>query len=874
MSHDAGASTTAVAQRNEPGSLAGVKSGEPTQRFSALQQPLLTAGIHFFHRHIRSDPDVLQRMDGNAMFEYFFEVQYHGNKPDLNRIFPDSVHDSSPLHVASFILSILHQGIFSVSAFIVSIIYLSRFKESSRITLHACTWRPLFLTSLLLADKMWEDKPVRNSSLAKLFPVLNNTELNKLESEFLNELRFNVLVKPELFCSFCEKLLGEKSINSEIQRCVNRSEYVATLQTDSVEAPPLKQPAQQNQDNTQNLNGYDNNVAADANSITKASHHNIGGHGASVQAPNNTRSSLGSLSVSGQGAAPASMAPPSTADGGGGVVPRSQSCGTATGTRRTVHGTQLQQQLLQGHSRAGANPVGGGSSSVGVAAKSSTPTSSTQPSRSSSVHPLHRNESQKKHTVSKADEIAERSGLRQLQPPGVSQQGSVHGHGAVPLRRSLPAKSSVSAYAPASRVQVAGAGGTDLTSARRSFATLEAHRLAAAAAAAAGGGASGGASDAQGRVHGSTSVAPEVGSTSGSSGVPPAVRIGTLPLSGRTSTGPAPGPSPRSPHSALSPGRQEQASSLVAPAASGHQTPAAPGGALQYAHGHVTTPQMTRVYARSPSPGMHQPQMLTQPQQLLQPQQQHQQMLLQQQQQQQLAQQQQQQSAVPQEHDKGIQRQSVHGQAEQAAPSRASSAPRVSGLMGGYGGVHGHMAKGASHAAPAVGSTLRTPSQPMSQSMQTSPPHYSARQMVEKQRHTIGPEQRHTLGPGSPSQNSLTGIPPTSPQPMRGASPAPGQGMGMVTGSMNAARTHQPMSMSPGQFPFGGYRPEMPSGARGRSPPPAAGLQGGPGQARQPRAVTPGALVKGISQSIHGPPMQRQSLGGGGYSGMVHRGFG
>eukprot|EP00929_Paragymnodinium_shiwhaense_P052597 TRINITY_DN26346_c1_g1_i2.p1 TRINITY_DN26346_c1_g1~~TRINITY_DN26346_c1_g1_i2.p1 ORF type:complete len:427 (+),score=110.16 TRINITY_DN26346_c1_g1_i2:167-1447(+) len=253
---------------------------------------------------------------------------------------------------------------------------------------------------------------------------------------------------------------------------------------------------------------------------------------------------------------------------------------------------------------------------------------------------------------------------------------------------------------------------------------------------------------------------------------------------------------------------------------------------------------------------------------------QQQQMLLQQQQQQQLAQQQQQQSAVPQEHDKGIQRQSVHGQAEQAAPSRASSAPRVSGLMGGYGGVHGHMAKGASHAAPAVGSTLRTPSQPMSQSMQTSPPHYSARQMVEKQRHTIGPEQRHTLGPGSPSQNSLTGIPPTSPQPMRGASPAPGQGMGMVTGSMNAARTHQPMSMSPGQFPFGGYRPEMPSGARGRSPPPAAGLQGGPGQARQPRAVTPGALVKGISQSIHGPPMQRQSLGGGGYSGMVHRGFG
>ena len=56
--------------------------------------------------------------------------------------------------------SILHQGIFSVSALVVSVIYLSRFKEVSHITLHSWTWRPLFLTCLLTADKMWEDKPV------------------------------------------------------------------------------------------------------------------------------------------------------------------------------------------------------------------------------------------------------------------------------------------------------------------------------------------------------------------------------------------------------------------------------------------------------------------------------------------------------------------------------------------------------------------------------------------------------------------------------------------------------------------------------------------------------------------------------------------
>lgn len=216
-----------------------VKAEETTaQRFSALQTQLLCAAIHFFHRHIRSDADVLQRMEGNEMFRLFFEVPYH-NKPELNRIFPESVHDCSALHVCSFILSILHQGIFSVSAFIVSVIYLSRFKESSRITLHACTWRPLFLTSLLLADKMWEDKPVRNSSLAKLFPVLSNVELNRMESEFLDEIKFNVLVKPDLFCSFCEKLLAEQ-VHQEISRCVVQSEYAVTLQAEGVDSIPPK----------------------------------------------------------------------------------------------------------------------------------------------------------------------------------------------------------------------------------------------------------------------------------------------------------------------------------------------------------------------------------------------------------------------------------------------------------------------------------------------------------------------------------------------------------------------------------------------------------------------------------------------------------
>merc|ERR1719174_376330 len=178
-------------------------------------------------------------MEGNVVFRLFYEVQYQQTKSLLDPVFSASVHDASALHICSFILSILHQGIFSVSAFIVSVIYLLRFKEASHITLHACTWRPLFITALLIADKMWEDKPVRNSSLAKLFPALSNLELNRMENRFLHGIKFNVLVKPDLFCSFCEKLLAE-SFAPEVIQCVSQSEYAQTLNVD--------QPAQQKEE--------------------------------------------------------------------------------------------------------------------------------------------------------------------------------------------------------------------------------------------------------------------------------------------------------------------------------------------------------------------------------------------------------------------------------------------------------------------------------------------------------------------------------------------------------------------------------------------------------------------------------------------------
>lgn len=151
--------------------------------------------------------------------------EYHHSKGRVvDPILIESVYETTEIHIATFILAILHQGLFSVTSLIVGIIYLSRFKEVTRVSLHSYTWRLLFLTALLIADKANEDRPIKNGSLARLFPVVTSEELNSLEVTMLMKVKFAIFIKSELFHSFVEKLLKE-SISIEINSIVSNSDF-------------------------------------------------------------------------------------------------------------------------------------------------------------------------------------------------------------------------------------------------------------------------------------------------------------------------------------------------------------------------------------------------------------------------------------------------------------------------------------------------------------------------------------------------------------------------------------------------------------------------------------------------------------------------
>merc|ERR1719487_2496017 len=143
-----------------PAQLSGPAEKQNSLMYSDCEELLLCHAISHVYQNLSFSPDVLRRMEGNLKFRLFREDIYHGNLDNLDSQLADrlkrELKDGSARGVTNFILDFLHQGLFSVSSYLVSLFYLSKFNAKTEIQMHASVWRPLCIISLLLADKMWE----------------------------------------------------------------------------------------------------------------------------------------------------------------------------------------------------------------------------------------------------------------------------------------------------------------------------------------------------------------------------------------------------------------------------------------------------------------------------------------------------------------------------------------------------------------------------------------------------------------------------------------------------------------------------------------------------------------------------------------------
>jgi hypothetical protein len=68
--------------------------------------------------------------------------------------------------------------------------------------LQPTNWRPLVLCSLLVAQKVWDDRYLSNADFAFIYPFFITEEINRLEKKFLELIQYNVTVKSNLYAKY------------------------------------------------------------------------------------------------------------------------------------------------------------------------------------------------------------------------------------------------------------------------------------------------------------------------------------------------------------------------------------------------------------------------------------------------------------------------------------------------------------------------------------------------------------------------------------------------------------------------------------------------------------------------------------------------
>ena len=85
---------------------------------------------------------------------------------------------------------------------VLSLIYINRIIALTGLSLQSTNWRPLILVSLMVSQKVWDDKYLSNADFSYIYPFFDTQQLNTLEMKFLEMIQYNVYVKDSLYTKY------------------------------------------------------------------------------------------------------------------------------------------------------------------------------------------------------------------------------------------------------------------------------------------------------------------------------------------------------------------------------------------------------------------------------------------------------------------------------------------------------------------------------------------------------------------------------------------------------------------------------------------------------------------------------------------------
>ena len=110
---------------------------------------------------------------------------------------------------------------FSSECCIISLIYINRIIALTGLSLQTTNWIPMVFVSLMISQKIWDDKYLSNGDFSYIYPFFEKNQLNILEMKFLEMIQYNVYVKLSVYMTFyleLKALVFENPVNKALTR--------------------------------------------------------------------------------------------------------------------------------------------------------------------------------------------------------------------------------------------------------------------------------------------------------------------------------------------------------------------------------------------------------------------------------------------------------------------------------------------------------------------------------------------------------------------------------------------------------------------------------------------------------------------------------
>lgn len=165
---------------------------------------MIKAVATILQSQLNEDMNLGKQISPKSDLYYFSEEKYVSEYPqyfDKQRI--ENIRKIPTLDdMINFIEALYNCVQFSSECCIISLIYINRIIALTGLSLQTTNWRPLVFVSLMVSQKIWDDKYLSNGDFSYIYPFFEKNQLNILEMKFLEMIQYNVFVKLSVYTTF------------------------------------------------------------------------------------------------------------------------------------------------------------------------------------------------------------------------------------------------------------------------------------------------------------------------------------------------------------------------------------------------------------------------------------------------------------------------------------------------------------------------------------------------------------------------------------------------------------------------------------------------------------------------------------------------